>query len=69
MANFVFEMSGFNKKNSHFERKTGKIKAKSHADARLKQSQRVEEFKKTHKEVFSTGVVEILDKKFFDAIK
>ncbi len=69
MANFVFEMSGFNKENSHFERKTGKIKAKSHKSARLKQSKKVKEFEKTHNEVFSTGVVEILDENFFNAIK
>ncbi len=68
MANFVFEMYGFDKNTNHYERKIGKIQTKSHKSARLKESKIVEEFKKTHNKVSSTGVVEILDENFFNAI-
>ena len=65
MMNSIFEMSGFDKKTGCFERKIGKVEIKNHrSESAIREeikmiNKMVEKFKKTHDEVFSTGVVRV----------
>lgn len=69
MANFIFQMSEFDKETGFYEEKTRKVKAGSHKDAKLKENKLLEEFKKTHEGVYYTGVVQVMDEDLFNAIK
>ena len=69
MGNFIFELSGVDKKTGLYSRRMGKVRG-SIEKARREMSERMERFKRRWDNVHvSAGPINILDEKFFKAIK